>query len=378
MEFLRIHDLKTKRLYFLWQTTPTGKPYKCGCIGGCSFYSVFDKNFSPPTNGYFLTDDDYFFNLKKSITRANTNFGRSLFVSAKHILDSHPIMMDKYSIEYYNYKLNSFNDSNLIYYSKDDVSTDSSHLSYKRFNDEKILNPPKLNTIKRKSSLSGSTQTLSKDMGTLKRINSKLAKNKTTQSEISLNRQKSLNRHSADNFSNRLQVQQSTKQSVSTNSNSSLSLFSSSGTTTLNDDDYFTAESSEDTDTPVNNTTRSKYVKNSKKRLSKAISSVSNCSDVSRASSNKQKPSRFSCQSLRSKNSFVSIVEHADLPRVPSKESLLTTTLVEDNLDETNTECNVNENNNNNNNNMMFDQFPTDVDSEMTLKFDIQRPILGN
>jgi hypothetical protein len=75
------------------------------------------------------------------------------------------------------------------------VSTDSSNLSYKRFNDDKILNPPRINTLKRKPSLnklSGSVRTLSREASTLKRTGSKLAKNKAHQSEMSLSRQTSL------------------------------------------------------------------------------------------------------------------------------------------------------------------------------------------
>ena len=199
MEFLRLHDIKTKRLYFIWYET-SGRALKCGCIDGCLFYSVFDKKFNEPFNEYNLKESDYFFNLKKSISRDNGNFGRSLFVSDKHILDSHPMMKSHYSIEYYNYKLNSFNESNLLYYSKDNVSTDSSNCSYKKFNEEKILNPiSRSNTMKRKSSfnlnsISGSNRTLNRDSGTIKRVNSRLLRNKT-QSEMSLNKKKTSNKN---------------------------------------------------------------------------------------------------------------------------------------------------------------------------------------
>jgi len=78
----------------------------------------------------------------------------------------------------------------------------------------------------------------------------------------------------------------------------------------------------------------------------------------------------------------MSIVEQEDLMglnRATSKESLLTTTLVEDcattggNLDETREDATAGCNESG-----MFERFTDDVDSEMTLKFDIQRPILGN
>ena len=80
------------------------------------------------------------------------------------------------------------------------MSTDSSNLSCKRFNDDKILNPPKFNTLKRKSSLNinkmgGSNRTLNRgdaNNSTLKRQNSKLSRNKAHQSEMSLSRQTSL------------------------------------------------------------------------------------------------------------------------------------------------------------------------------------------
>ncbi len=222
MEFLRIHDNKTKRLYFLWQQQQTispNKPHKCGCVGGCFYYSVFDPYFNKN-----LAEDDLFFNLKKSISRANTNFGVSLFVPSKHILHSHPMMVDKYPIEYYSYKLNTTTVNSQIDKADDNISTDSSHLSYKRFNDDKILNPACLSTLRRRQSVvSGSNWTLNKDTATLKRVNSKLAKNRTSQSELSLNRQKSLNRFSQNMTSGvSLPGKRPSK-------NSSASLFSSVG-----------------------------------------------------------------------------------------------------------------------------------------------------
>ena len=83
---------------------------------------------------------------------------------------------------------------------------------YKKFNDEKILNPPKLSLFFKQQHMPGSTRTLNeKELvttnantatsiptiatpATLRRINSKLARNRTSQSELSLNqRQRSLN-----------------------------------------------------------------------------------------------------------------------------------------------------------------------------------------
>jgi hypothetical protein len=108
MEFLKLHDLKTKWLYFLWpnddhETSDLEKETEnnfknqrrarvCGCVGGCYYYSVFDD-----------TTKFEFFNLKKSINRTNANFGRSLFQPELHIHESQPMMMNKYEREVYAY-----------------------------------------------------------------------------------------------------------------------------------------------------------------------------------------------------------------------------------------------------------------------------------
>ncbi|CAF0826478.1 unnamed protein product [Brachionus calyciflorus] len=100
LEFLRTHDLKTKRLFFLWNDYKINTPKICGCVGGCNFYSVFD--YTNRLNE--LNPDNFdFFNLQKSITRCNPDFGMSLFYPNSHILESQPIMYKNYPIESYEY-----------------------------------------------------------------------------------------------------------------------------------------------------------------------------------------------------------------------------------------------------------------------------------
>lgn len=90
LAFLRLHDAKTKRLYFLWvgeQTSQTSRV--CGCVGGCCYYSVFPDKATTRSAGFD------FFDLAKSISRTSPNFGQSLFFPSKHVLDSQPIMRNK-------------------------------------------------------------------------------------------------------------------------------------------------------------------------------------------------------------------------------------------------------------------------------------------
>jgi hypothetical protein len=77
-----------------------------------------------------------------------------------------------------------------------------------------------------------------------------------------------------ETLSNKLKSQLSKK--TLSSSQSSNSLFSSSGTATYNEDDYFTAEDSEDND--GNSSSRLKYTKNQNtgKVLTKNLSSSSN------------------------------------------------------------------------------------------------------
>ena len=177
-------------------------------------------------------------------------------------------------------------------------------------------------------------------------------------------------------MSNELKSQLSKK--TLSSSQSSNSLFSSSGTATYNEDDYFTAEDSEDND--GNSSSRLKYTKNQNtgKVLTKNLSSSSNLNGLNY----KVRPNRYSAQSLRSKNSFLSIAEQDGPSQMASKESLLTETLVEDNinnntLDDSNT-FTEKQDTLNKVDFIGHHQFPSDVDSEMTLKFDIQRPILDS
>lgn len=102
LQFLRMHDLKTKRLFFLWDCYEIYGKKICGCVGGCSFYSVFD--YSDRLNELDVDKENFeFFNLNKSITRCNTDFGMSLFSPGKHILESQPIMVNNYDTETYAY-----------------------------------------------------------------------------------------------------------------------------------------------------------------------------------------------------------------------------------------------------------------------------------
>jgi hypothetical protein len=100
LKFLRLHDAKTKRLYFLWQQGEFDKRHQCGCYGdGCWYYSVF------PTKENFE-----FFNLEKSISRKNKLYGDSLFFPGVHILESQPLMRNKYPMEHYIYDKSPFDD----------------------------------------------------------------------------------------------------------------------------------------------------------------------------------------------------------------------------------------------------------------------------
>ena len=411
LQFLRKHDLKTKRLYFLWDELfdlNGVRNHKCGCVGGCLFYSVFDNNFDVANDTFQLGQDDYFFNLTKSISRENSNFARSLFSKDKSILNSHPVMVNKYAAEIYNYELNAVNKADLHFYAQDNTSTDSSNVSYQKFNDEKILNPPpKASILKKKSSLhshrdiSASNRTLAfaKDVSenTLKRVNSKSLKSKT-KSEISLNtntlRKKSSIRtsishmlaNSVDNVGKPLMTKR-LRDSQSTLSRSSSSLFSSSAdtATNVNEDDFITADEEEEGESDANESTLNsrRFEKNSmknSKNLVKIRGRVSNSSDTS--SVNRPKSTRVSAQSIKSKNSFLSIIENDDL-NFGSKMSVLTNTLVDDEAVKTLTR-NKSDSNSLRNVKSKYDEHLmndtshlNEVESEMTLKFDIQRPILG-
>lgn len=89
-KFLRMHDAKTKRLYFLWTTPAEAKQRRvCGCVGGCYYYSVFPDKATNRASGFD------FFDLGKSISRTSVSFGQSLFVPDKHVLQSQPMMQNK-------------------------------------------------------------------------------------------------------------------------------------------------------------------------------------------------------------------------------------------------------------------------------------------
>lgn len=89
LKFLRLHDAKTKRLYFLWSNEVKSSRRVCGCVGGCYYYSVFPDKATNRADGFD------FFDLAKSISRTSPNFGQSLFVPSKHVLQSQPIMQNK-------------------------------------------------------------------------------------------------------------------------------------------------------------------------------------------------------------------------------------------------------------------------------------------
>lgn len=100
VKFLRLHDFKTRRLFFLWPDYTFNSNQICGCVGGCNYYSVFDY-----TSHLDQLDANNFefFNLDKSIWRCNSNYGQSLFHPDLHIARSQPIMFKSYPIESYDY-----------------------------------------------------------------------------------------------------------------------------------------------------------------------------------------------------------------------------------------------------------------------------------
>lgn len=125
IKFLKLHDARDKNLYFLWrQESATwhslpkqystdskasvsggtaSSSHRCGCYGGgCYYYSVFPD-----------AETFEFFNLDKSISRTNKLFGESLFYPGVHILDSQPMMRNKYPRERYTYEAQLVTESDL-------------------------------------------------------------------------------------------------------------------------------------------------------------------------------------------------------------------------------------------------------------------------
>lgn len=100
VKFLRLHDLKTKRLFFLWNDYSFNSNKICGCVGGCNYYSVFDYT---GCLEQLKSDQFEFFDLDKSISRCNPHFGQSLFYPQFHITQSQPIMFKSYPDESYDY-----------------------------------------------------------------------------------------------------------------------------------------------------------------------------------------------------------------------------------------------------------------------------------
>ncbi|RMZ94796.1 hypothetical protein BpHYR1_010760 [Brachionus plicatilis] len=100
VKFLHLHDLKTKRLFFLWDDYKFNSDHICGCVGGCNYYSVFDYT---SCLDQLKPDNFEFFDLEKSISRCNPHFGQSLFHPSLHIAQSQPIMFKSYPDESYDY-----------------------------------------------------------------------------------------------------------------------------------------------------------------------------------------------------------------------------------------------------------------------------------
>lgn len=112
LKFLRDHDKKTKRLYFLWDKyydyelkefvdlTKKETKLKCGCINGCYFYSIVDDYCS-------------FFKTNKPLS-LSSKFAKSLFFPNEHVLNSQFIMKNKYNINLYKYELIDESSSTII------------------------------------------------------------------------------------------------------------------------------------------------------------------------------------------------------------------------------------------------------------------------
>ena len=302
-EFLRIHDAYTRRIYFLWSTEAHPK---CGCLGGCSFYSVFTEN-----------TQDNIYNLDTSIARTNKDFAQSLFYPGMKMLESAPIMKRNYQRVPFKFQ----------------VGTDSS--SPGSSESERMI------------------------------IEANSGKIKPYMSQISL---RSLGKN-INGSQRKLNAGSASRLDFSSASSSSLA----SSVRTIyvnNEDDYYTADEEDEEDAERGLNGRKKRVTHSSSsRLSSAKSSQQNLSNkISR-------PTRFSLKSAQSKNSktsFVSVRTQIE-PKLNEKD--------EDNNnnddDDEDDDLTLNENT------VVPNQTtkPEDrqkLEPEMTLKFDIQRPILDS
>ena len=93
-------------------------------MGGCYYYSVFDDVKKTKTKNLG------FFDMSKSITRDNPNYGESLFYPGAKMLASQPLMRNKYEIDAYSYNLAEYDE-----YQKQVMS-----LSNKFRNDQTLTN----------------------------------------------------------------------------------------------------------------------------------------------------------------------------------------------------------------------------------------------
>lgn len=335
--------------------------YKCGCFGGCHFYSVFDEKYSKRKRLY---QEDEFFNLNKSITRGNENYALSYFVPDKKILDSHEIMITKYEPKMYTYQLSSMHPAVVDdLFSQDETSISSA-------SSESLKSKPKsIRSVKHSSQVS------------LAKTTSRHQRHKSEIATSSMSHLKDLINDSGKMNQLPLGVLPNGKLARSVSSSSSLST-SSSGTV-KNDDDFYTADEEEEEvidETGSRIRVKVKYEKNPNSKngiLGKKRSLA--------------KFSQKSVNSLKSKNSFVSVKDN-DLKSLHSRtsktpltnprligQSVSSTELRPDRLElnylntiasnlEEDDVVIVNEHN----------DHSSQVDTEMTLKFDIQRPILDS
>jgi len=388
IKFLRLHDRKQKNLYFLWLPSEDitnssvyeririksekSLTYKCGCFGGCHFYSVFSEKYSNKRSKQTYTDEE-FFNLNKSITRGNENYAQSYFFQDKKVLDSHSVMINKYEPRMYTFKLNATantaDDNNQTPISSNSLSSiasnrRSSHLS---------INSSKSNKQQRVNSRSTLTSVKNGHKKSLSNID------KPPQQQ-----------QQPPDLLNGLILQNELRKSASVSTLSN----SSSGTIRLNnDDDYYTADEEEEEilDEIGNKIRIKKYEKNPNKK--RAMPGGGG------------RISQKSVSSLKSKNSFVSVRENdnmrsinnsklslllgnnnrnssvpPELPPFPPTFSKSTSELRPTRL---HLENNFNDqtlkpNSNNNNYEVDTNDQSSQIETEMTLKFDIQRPILDS
>ncbi len=318
LEFLRMHDLKTKRLYFLWseneifnksnekiiQTFTQNGVIKrrCGCYGGCSYYSVFDRNCQ-------VGD---FFDLSSSITRSNPNYGDSLFSPGKHILLSQEIMLEKYEIQYYS--------------TRKDIDITENLTCMKNFSNE-LLDPLKLSISDEESS---NINKLLDDNVSIKSLASTSKFIVENLSQLSSDKTNSYNSVTKEKES----IQQ--KNNFSSQKSSTISLYSLNQPNT-NEEDFFTADEQDEIDSNNGESVKRKKSNENDKNSKRSI-------DLQSSFENKLDSSTNYFEQDDSKNETLKI------------------------------------NNNNNHFNESKNYINEDVhmENKMALNFDIQRPILDS